>query len=442
MLKELAPHLDHGKFNDLSTRLDLKDTKTALAAEAELTVLWALSRVADLELEPKLPGSTNRPDAGSNNLFASAPAVIEVRALSDDSFSGKEAMDLTANKIAAYAERIRKGAGKHLYFEFNEKSYWKRRMHRERCVDPNFQLTNEIKQILRQWICAEDWPNPERIRICKGKTDVVISWQTSASKHFRTFCKMPPVAYDHQDNPIYKALKRKANQLKGAAEGTIKCVVLFDVGCSLLRRLRPMSAVHEIGGDEIIRYALQKLRIDSVVVLSPYRKRNTVFVATSTIYWNVTVFDARETIPEEEYALFKAMAEQLPAPYFEGYQARDLHRQGSFRPESRRWYVPTKIRSAGTGKMTIKLSAGLLHEYLAGKLSGEEFSEKAFGKEQNIFASELVRGNSIRSVEFESAGIDEDDDYVVFELDIDWDKIARKSDEPNNALDRGSKFEK
>lgn len=84
-------------------------------------------------------------------------------------------MDRTANIIAAYADRLRKGAGKHLYFEFNERSYWTRRCHRERCVDPVFRLTPAVEKQLRDWITAAHWPAPAAIRIIEGKTDVVIS---------------------------------------------------------------------------------------------------------------------------------------------------------------------------------------------------------------------------------------------------------------------------
>ena len=33
---------------------------------------------------------------------------------------------------------------------------------------------------------------------------------------------------------------------------------------------------------------------------------------------------------------------------------------------------------------------------------------------------ELERGNTIQSATFESGGLDEDDDNLVFELDFDW----------------------
>ena len=150
MLKELAPHMEPVKVKELTRRLELNDTKTALAAEAELSMLWAISRAAHIEIEPRLRKSAHRPDAYSSNLFASASSIIEIKALSDDSFSGREAMNRTANIISGYADQILKRAGRHLYFEFNQISYWAEgRYHRERCVTPDFQLTPDIQNVLR-----------------------------------------------------------------------------------------------------------------------------------------------------------------------------------------------------------------------------------------------------------------------------------------------------
>lgn len=425
MLAELSALLDAAKHEDLRVRLAHVDTKTALAAEAELSALWAISQVAHLDPEPLL-GDGRRPDALSNDLFRSGPAVIEVRALSDDSFSGKEAMDRTANIIAGFADRLRKKAGKHLFFEFNERSYWKNGFHRERCVDPEFRITPEIEECLRDWIKAPNWPDPPAIRIMTDKTDVVISWRQSTVHQFRAYSRMPPVAYDREDNPIYKALKKKNRQVKDAATGTLRCVILVDAGCDLLRRLRPMGAVHEIGGEAIIRHAIAKLSIDAVIVLSPLRRHEGIFGVRSDLLWNVSCYDGRDMIPDGEYDRVREMAAKLPRPQLEGYQARSRHRQGEFGPNNRNWYLPTSVTTYGGGNMTIKLSAGLLHEYLAGKMDAARFKEEAFNKENNLFETEFMRGHAIQSVRFEAGGVDKDDDYVVFDLDIDWSKIARK----------------
>jgi hypothetical protein len=428
MLTECSSHLTDEKFTDLSRHLEHTDTKTALAAEAELAILWAISRVAHIVSEPTLPHSTRRPEAYSNDLFESGSAVIEVRALSDDSFSGMEAMVRTANIIAGYADQIRKRAGKHLNFEYMERSYWTTRYHRKRCVDPHFRLTVEMKAQLREWLTAPDWPYyTTSIRIARGTTDVIVRCMELPMRRPRTFCSMPPLAYDLEANPIYKALKTKAGQVRGAAEGAWRCVFLVDTGCNLLRHLRTrVGSINEISGEAIIHHVLAKLSIDVVIELSPYRQQEgRSFLGPSKMVWNVSSFDRREGMPSGEYHRINQMAEQLPMPRFEGYQARALHAQGSFARERNKWYLPATTTLNGE-TMTIRLSAGLLHEYLAGRIDADRFRQRAFNDANNYFELELIRGNSILQAQFESGGLDEDDDYVVFVLDADPEQIARK----------------
>ena len=408
------------KTNDLSTRLEHRDTGVALAAEAELSVLWSISQVAHLTIEPNLPGSNRRPDALSKNLLGSGSVVVEVRALSDDNFSGKEAMIRTANIITNYANQLRKEAGAHLTFEFLERSYWDKGFHRERCVDATFNLTASIGQQLKAWIEDKNWPTPDRIHITEGKTDFVVSWDKTASLHVRVSCRMPPVAYHLEDNLLYKALEKKARQIKGAGSGILRAVFLVDAGCDLLRRLQPMGGGLEVGGDKIIGHALRKLHIDVVCVFSPYREQQMVFAPKPRLFWKIACFDRREGMQQNEYHRLNELAALLPPPRFEGYQARHIHRLGGFSPEKHGWYLPTTVTTKWDGTMTIKISSRLLQEKLAGRIDTATFQRHAFGNDQNYFEAELARGRTIQGARFESGGIDEDDDYLVFDMDFDW----------------------
>ncbi len=145
MLDDLGPRLTAGKAKDLLKRVDnRKRTDQVLSAEFELGLLWAIAQVAQLTVEPKLPDA--EPDALSNDLFASGPAIIEITALSDDTFSGKADMDGAANKIAQFADQVRKGASKYLFFEFGERSYFEAgRYHRVRLISRAFQLTSRFE---------------------------------------------------------------------------------------------------------------------------------------------------------------------------------------------------------------------------------------------------------------------------------------------------------
>src|SRR5882724_9496642 len=122
MLDGLAPLLSFDKAKDILMRLEHKNAKDALAAEVELGLLWSISQIAHLEIEPILVGAPARPDAHSRDLFAGKPAVIEITAISDDTFSGQADMDRAANIISQFANRIRKGVAANLYFQFKEGS--------------------------------------------------------------------------------------------------------------------------------------------------------------------------------------------------------------------------------------------------------------------------------------------------------------------------------
>jgi hypothetical protein len=190
MLNDLAPHLTDAKASDFLARLEHKRTQDALAAEVELGLLWGIGQVADIVIDPELPNSTSRPDASSTNLFARAPVVVEITAISDDSFSGQSDMDRAANIMVQFANTVRKGAGEHLYFEYMEKSYYADgRYHRVRCIDGSFKLTPELQETLRFWLKAPDWPNPEFIRLADTQIDVVIRWKRRC---YRFFAPSPP----------------------------------------------------------------------------------------------------------------------------------------------------------------------------------------------------------------------------------------------------------
>ena len=424
MLNEFSPHVDQAKLRAIAKSLESKNSKTALAHEAELAFLWALTKTVKATIEPIFHETTRRPDAFVADLFPSAPVVIDVRAISDDSFSGKEHMNRSAEIVIHFANSMRRRSGHRLRFEFGETSYYRNgRYHRVRLVDPNFSLTPSMKSTLRRWLAAPDWPNPRQVRITEGNTDVVITChERPVHPHNRTCCRMPAVAYHLEDNPVYKALKRKAGQFAKLDRKNLRCVILFDTGSYLLRQLRPFGGVRELGGEAIIWHALQKLHIDIVCVFSPtYDRPLGVFDShlNRKIIWRFRYFDARGNMPSSEYQLLEYVASQLPRPALEGYQARSLHEQGVFKPGGTFGRLPAKVEWRSNGTMTIKVSAKRIHLLLAGKLSAEEFAEETF-RGENPFASRLAQGLAIQSVSLETGGLDEDDDYVVFELDFDF----------------------
>ena len=80
--------------------------------------------------------------------------------------------------------------------------------------------------------------------------------------------------------------------------------------------------------------------------------------------------------------------------------------------------------------MSIKISSRLVLELLAGRISQQQFQDFIFGKDKNIFDIQLARGLTIQSSRIEKAGLDDDDDYLVFDLEPDFAANPLKKPEP------------
>ena len=420
MLNDLGPRLTAADASDLLARLEHKDTKSALAAEFELALLWGIARVADLKVYPEFPGTLKRPEALSADLFGSGPAVIEITALSDDTFSGQADMDRAANMMAQFADRTRKGSSKHLYFEFQEaRSYERGRHRRIRRVTRDFRLTRALEAVLQAWLESPDWPAINAVRLTDEQIDVVVHWKQCVHPLYRACSSMPAVADDLEDNPVFKALhKKEQRQLSVAPAGVLKCVFLADAGCELLRHLRP-AGVTETGGEQVIRHFLASSTVDIVCVFSIHSSGYSTESSFSSRFWTATPFDRRKSPPAGEHGKINVLVNSLPRPILEGNQARALHRPGAFHPPARGEYLGTHIES-GRPSMSIKISSRLVQELLAGRISPEQFRYFAFGKDKNFFEQQLSRGFTIESSHVEKKGLDDNDDYLVFDLGPDF----------------------
>jgi hypothetical protein len=420
MLDALGVLLSPGKASDLLARLEHKNAKDALAAEVELGLLWSINHVAHLEIDPELAGSTSRPDAFSRDLFVRWPAVIEITALSDDTFSGETQMERAANIICQFANRERKRSSTHLHFQFLEENRLEKGMRRRvRRITPKFKLTSAFENILRGWLTALDWPNPEAIRLTDEEIDVVIRWKERVHPHGRVFSSMPAVADHIEDNPVFKALRRKERQISSSPEGALKCIFLGDAGCRMLRELKPFGP-HDVSGDQVIKHFLTRSSVDLVCVFSPYRALQQLFSGGSRApQWKVSLYPRNAELVPADYELLNKMVLALPKPQLEGYQARSWHQQGMFNPQGKGIYLGCSMTTK-SGATSISISARMVLELLAGRLTPEEFQNYSFRQNQNLFDAQFKQGMTIQSARLEKAGLDEDDDLLVFDMEPDW----------------------
>lgn len=421
MLDDLAPLLTVEKAADLLARLEHKNSKDALAAEVELSLLWSIQQVADLEIDPVLANSSSRPDAFTRTLFPHGPALIEIRAVSDDTFSGKDLMNRAADKIGHFCNRLRKKSGAHLYYRFMEEMKREEgQLRRVRRVTKDFELTPVFERRLRDWVSASDWPNPPTLQLTNEQIDVVIEWRKYVHPEGRVFCSMPPVADHLEDNPVYSALRSKERQLSKSEAGVLKCIFLGDAGCHMLRELKPLGGF-QVSGEQVINYFLRRSKVDLVCVFSPYRNWGPFMAAgPNSPKWKVTLFERRPSAQQDaEYERLNRIALGMPQPQLEGYQARSWHRQGFFDPQGKGIYLGTTVTTKRGFNMSISISSRMVLELLAGRITQEQFQDYAF-RGDDLFERQLKAGCTIQSARLEKGGLDEDDDQLVFELKPDW----------------------
>lgn len=416
MLNDLRPFLAAKKKEaDLLGRLRDKRPEQVLAAEMELALLWGVKQVSDIEIEPSLPNSTRIPEAYSINFFG-VPSYIEVTALSNGDLSGEKDMQRAAQRITAFVNTVKKGAGNFFYYSFQEVSGWKEgKYFRRRCISPEFELDDVMKDQLNTWVPTHK--TSDRVRIQNDKIDVTIEAKPFKQKEgFNYWCSLPPLAYDIINNPLYTRLEEKEKQLSGVPSNSKKVIFLADAGSDLLRKLTQKDHLNLYkSGQEIINKFMEKSSVDLVFVFSP--KRESAFHPTlERLSWQVSFFPKNN----DKVCLGKLneLLALMPAPRFEGYQARSIQKQGAFAPLARGWYLGTEV-TTGKDKLTMKISARALQEYLAGNISQEEFERQISSGDKNLFKLWLMQGHTISDAGFEKAGVDEDDDLIVFSFQKD-----------------------
>lgn len=423
MLDELGPMLSPKKANDILARLGRpRQPDQVIAAEMELGLLWATKQVAHIEIEPE--NSDGRlPDCHSHDLFGDTPAIVEITTVSDAHFSGEKLMHRAFSKIGDFANTIRKGAKKNLSLQFAERSSWENgRYQRERCITADFELDDEMRSQIRAWLLG---PQQQALRLKSTDIDVAITWQVGRQVRTASYWStLPPLAHDIEANPVYGALTRKRKQLRHTPTGTLRCIFLADGGCELLRNLdREDSVGRTHSGNAIIEHAMKQAKLDIVCCFAPKRQTDLMRPQHGgRIDWAVTVIARPELAPRLDLSRLKVLAGNLPRPRFEGYQARSLQNQASFMPNARGWYLgmtTTWRRSEGKDEIMLKISARALQEFLAGRLTRDQFDRWVDNDKPNLFEHFLKQGYTLSGSRLEPAGKDEDDDHIVFEFTKD-----------------------
>ncbi|MDE2595869.1 MAG: hypothetical protein KGL44_03215 [Sphingomonadales bacterium] len=432
MLDELAPILDDRKRKDLLARLNHKKKEDqALPAEMELALLWAIHSLGEMEVEPEWWGDSKRPDAVTDFLVQGRTAAIEIAATNDNSLSGEADMDAIAQQIGEVANRAKAGVGDYLSYRFGETSgYESGKYYRRRLAPKAFQLDENQRAGIAGWV-ASGQSTSIGLRVQAEGLDVVIEHKSYKQTRFHNISSsMPAEAHSLDDNPLFELLKRKKRQLKAAAQGTLRILFVADVGSSLLNRMGRMGWSDPMGrtvsGDQIIRHFIDTYAhdVDAVVVFSPTIERSAWLGSDPTgrkpKRWSVAMFGAN-ALPQIPEALDR-IAAILPAPHYEGYQARSLFRQGAFSPDKHGRYLGmTVTTNRKDNRHRIHFPARLLVDLLAGRITEEWFQNyhTSGGRNANLFAHWLNMGMTLSGAEMAPRNVDEDDDHIILHFSDD-----------------------
>jgi hypothetical protein len=425
MLDALGEQLGPAKRLDLRNRLEDKRVEQALPAEMELALLWAISELGELEVEPEWWGDRRRPDIYTEALLPGREVVIEIAAPNDNEISGEEAMDRIARQISAVADAVVRGIGDHLYYRFDVRSGYERSgYYRRRLAPADHILEPAMEAKIREWIlCGAS----ERERLALVGQGLSVEVERTAEKQWRyhnIFSSMPPETHSLEANPLFRLLERKERQLRAAQPGVVRLVFLADVGSTLLNRLGRGGEIdpthRRVSGREIISHFLAgpNRRVDGVVVFSPRREPG--WGALSTVTWAISVLAQRDLGGHLQAGL-ERVADLMPAPRFEGYQARQLFRQGAYSPHGRGWYLGVSMGGRVKEEIRVSLPARALLDFLAGRITEAQF-RRFIGQgegDKNLFSTWLSQGLTFSAAEMAARSIDQDDDHLVLTFSDD-----------------------
>jgi hypothetical protein len=419
IFNELGPWLVRSKATDLLKRLENVSPDQAIPAEFELALDWAVTKMAQLEIDHPMGNRT--PDIYSADLLPSGPVSIDIAAISDVLLSGEAFMRRAARIINKACDEIQKGSSAHLHYTFGEQSQYPRddsgrsRFDRRRLITKSFQMDSQLRNALAGWFKSGRSRKPLG---WSGKNiNVTITWREDyVHPQLNTFCTMPSLAYDLRENPVYQVLKSKADQLRAVPNGTHRGIFLGDAGCQLFNDIYRVDRVnYTFSGQQVIEAFLSdECDIDFVAVFSVKRAKSGSWDSSKNPrIWYLYVFEQKGSPQKIDFSRVQHMRELLPAPYLSGYEARSWHEQGFFTPQARGQYLSTTI-SGGKESMTIQISARAVQELLAGRLTAKEFENWTVGRHPNPFERQLALGRTISSVDFVPKDVNADDDYLVF----------------------------
>jgi hypothetical protein len=250
MLVENARFVRQGPLSEHIKRLNGNDAVQRVTTEWEVIALNGLSKLGQVDHEPRLPG-TSKPDL----LFAHAlgTALVDITSVSDRGLDLQNPIDPLSTRLV---ERVQEHGLNAQHFRLEAKGNW-RELHiggpKARLAIPrkkDFDTAIFNQEFARFLDDIQKKPQEQRaFQITKSDVQVIISYDP-AQVHFSMNYLSYTVPFSLTQNTIYTTLADKANQLKLSQFNGFKGVLLCDGGCDALRRHGRRGI--DLGADDII----------------------------------------------------------------------------------------------------------------------------------------------------------------------------------------------
>jgi hypothetical protein len=415
-LDALSAQLSSKAFDDLLGRLNQPGTGR-LPAMWEAVWLHALGQVGPFEQERPL-ATGKSPDFSFSLPIAGGvvDVVGDITCVSDRGLHDTNPIQQFWNELVRLA-RVAKLNPNHFKYQVGHRTEGEFPKTRTVLKLPSRgQLPAFLKQhvvpFLRALARSGDATGKLKIRV--DDADVTISYdmrqQFGGGGHAAYTSFTSPIR-----NPIYTQLSKKEKQLRGAPQNALRAVFLCDAGCQAMQRSQLSTSM---SADEIVGQFLRKSSaIDLVLIVSaerlnPLDQHYRRHQLRARIAGAPAQPGTRRTVEAgaalRQY-LDRALA-YLPVPVLDPHNAS----------------LRASHPAPGTGTLgirmnykSVRLSARVVLDLLAGRISAEEF-QRIYGWhpeserfEPNPFARALERGQLLTTASV-SPGGDEDDDWLEF----------------------------
>lgn len=419
-LTELADTLEASGLKKLVERLN-RPNSGRLPTMWELVFLRGIARVGALRHEEALPNG-RQPDfeldlAGDAYCLT---LVGEIATVSDSGLDEKNPIELLRREISRLARKYRLNPD-HFRCDVrggNVGSYEIRRM--VLSLPKPQELLQLIKQRIEPFIrelsqTASAVANYEHN---DGEAVFTITYD-KAQRYAGSSHPAYDAALSLTNNPVYRALKGKVDQIASAPDDWVRLIILCDGDCATMRSdgLFPMTFGTRAIAQEFLR---QHSSVD-LVLLTSVRSDNFDWRSRKLqLGFELVVSQlarSKQRLTDQALAAVHGALERavltLPRPVREPVNAARRCLERGYGIGMAGGYVKTK---------TIKISSRALLELLAGRISSDRFLElhgwnagNSNRFDINLFKRALESGRMIKAIHVESGG-DKDDDWLEFEF--------------------------